>query len=300
MKDYIVRASAANGAVRAFAVTSKVLAERARTCHHTSPVISAALGRLLSAGAMMGIMMKGKDDLLTLQILSDGPAKGLVVTADCAGHVKGYPKVPDVELPANALGKLDVGGAVGGGILRVVRDMGLKEPYIGTTQLQTGEIAEDLTYYFASSEQVPSSVGLGVLIDTDCSVRRAGGFIIQLMPQAGEDVISCLERKIAGISPVTDMLERGWTPEQILEELLGELGLTILEQIPAQFSCNCSRERVRKALVSIPKKDLCSMADDGEPVEVKCQFCNAAYLFDVEELREMAERTETPGCEQEV
>ena len=186
MKDYIVRAAAADGAVRAFAITSKELTEQARSFHQTSPVITAALGRLLAAGAMMGVMMKGEKDLLTLQIMSDGPAKGFVVTADAFGNVKGYPKVPDVELPANAMGKLDVGGAVGSGILRVVRDMGLREPYIGTTQLQTGEIAEDLTYYFASSEQVPSSVGLGVLIDKDCSVRQAGGFILQLMPQAGD------------------------------------------------------------------------------------------------------------------
>ncbi len=288
MEDYIVRASAADGAVRAFAVTSRELTERAKNCHQTSPVISAALGRLLAAGAMMGVMMKGKDDLLTLQIIGDGPAKGLVVTADSAGHVKGYAHVPDVELPANALGKLDVGGAVGGGMLRVVRDLGLKEPYIGTTQLQTGEIAEDLTYYFAVSEQVPSSVGLGVLIDTDCSVRRAGGFIIQLMPQAEEEVIAHLEQKIAKISPVTEMLERGWTPERMLEELLGSLELVVLDKIPAQFACNCSKERVHKALASIPKKDLCSMADDAEPIEVKCQFCNTAYQFTPDELREMA------------
>lgn len=288
MEDYIVRASAADGAVRAFAVTARELVEQARSCHHTSPVISAALGRLLAAGAMMGVMMKGEKDLLTLQVMCDGPAKGLVVTADAAGHVKGYPKAAWVELAPNAQGKLDVGGAVGGGILRVVRDMGLKEPYIGTTQLQTGEIAEDLTYYFASSEQVPSSVGLGVLIDTDCSVRRAGGFIIQLMPQAGEDVIAYLEQQISKISPVTDMLEQGFTPERILEGLLGGLGLEVTERIPAQFVCNCSKERVRKALASIPKKDLCSMADDGEPVEVKCQFCNTAYQFAVDELRQMA------------
>lgn len=288
MEDYIVRATAADGAVRAFAVTARELVEQARNCHHTSPVISAALGRLLAAGAMMGVMMKGEEDLLTLQVMCDGPAKGLVVTADSAGHVKGYPKVAAVDLAANAQGKLDVGGAVGTGILRVIRDLGLKEPYVGTTQLQTGEIAEDLTYYFASSEQVPSSVGLGVLVDTDCSVRRAGGFMIQLMPQAGEDVIAHLERKIPQLAPVTEMLEQGFTPEQILEELLGGLGLEVTERIPAQFACNCSKERVRKALVSIPKKDLCSMADDGEPIEVKCQFCNTAYQFAVEELREMA------------
>lgn len=287
MKDYIVRAAAADGAVRAFAITSKELTEQARSFHQTSPVITAALGRLLAAGAMMGIMMKGEKDLLTLQIMSEGPAKGLVVTADAFGNVKGYPKVPDVELPANAMGKLDVGGAVGSGILRVVRDMGLKEPYIGTTQLQTGEIAEDLTYYFASSEQVPSSVGLGVLIDKDCSVRQAGGFILQLMPQAGDEVIGHLERNIKSLRPVTDMLEQKDTPEKMLERLLQGLSMEITDRIEAQFACQCSRDRIRKALSSIAENDLRSMIDDEEPVEVKCQFCNTAYSFDTEELKEL-------------
>ena len=289
-KDYIVRATAAEGAVRAFAVSSRNLTERARVCHNMSPVISAALGRLLAAGAMMGVMMKGSEDLLTLQIISDGPAKGLVVTADAAGNVKGYPQAADVELPANALGKLDVGGAVGSGILRVIRDLGLKEPYIGTTQLQTGEIAEDLTYYFASSEQVPSSVGLGVLVDTDCSIRQAGGFILQLMPQADDEVIAQLEKNISEISPVTDMLERGLTPEDMLEELLKGLEMEVIDSVPVNFVCNGSKERVQNALASISKSDMKSMVDDGEPIEVKCQFCNTAYTFDVEELKKMLER----------
>lgn len=286
MEDYIVRAAAADGRVRAFAITSKELTEQARQYHNTSPVMSAALGRLLSAGAMMGVMMKGEDDLLTLQIMSDGPAKGLVVTADAVGNVKGYAQVPDVELPANAMGKLDVGGAVGPGILRVIKDMGLKEPYVGTTQLQTGEIAEDLTYYFASSEQVPSSVGLGVLVDTDCSIRQAGGFILQLMPQAEDEVIEKLEQNISGLSSVTDMLERGFAPEQMLEELLAGMDMEIVERIPAHYTCNCSKERIARALASIPKKDLQSIVDDQEPIEVKCQFCNTAYQFEVDELKE--------------
>lgn len=287
--DYVIRATAAEGAVRAFAVSSRHLTERARQCHNMSPVISAALGRLLAAGAMMGVMMKGAEDLLTLQIISDGPAKGLVVTADAAGNVKGYPQAADVDLPANALGKLDVGGAVGGGILRVTRDLGLKEPYVGTTQLQTGEIAEDLTYYFASSEQTPSSVGLGVLVDTDCSIRQAGGFILQLMPQADDEVIAQLEKNISGISPVTDMLERGLTPEGMLEELLKGLEMKVIDSVPVNFVCNCSKQRVQKALASISKSDMQSMVDDGEPIEVKCQFCNTAYTFDVEELKKMLE-----------
>lgn len=287
MEDYIVRATAAGGAVRAFAITSKELTEQARRRHGTSPVISAALGRLLAAGAMMGVMMKGEKDLLTLQIMGDGPAKGLVVTADSSGRVKGYPQVHDVELPPNARGKLDVGGAIGSGILRVIKDLGLKEPYVGTTQLQTGEIAEDLTYYFASSEQAPSSVGLGVLVDTDCSIRQAGGFILQLMPQADDETLAKLEQNIANLSSVTDMLERGFTPEQMLGELLGGLGLEVTDKIPACFACNCSKGRIIRALASIPKSDMQSMVEDQEPIEVKCQFCNQAYQFGTEELRDI-------------
>ncbi len=289
MEDYIVRATAADHAVRAFAITSKQLTEYARSCHHTSPVVTAALGRLLAAGAMMGVMMKGEDDLLTVQVISDGPINGMTVTADACGRVKGYSNAVDVELPPNAIGKLDVGGAVGAGILRVIKDLGLKEPYVGTTELQTGEIAEDLTYYFVSSEQVPSSVGLGVLVDKDCSVRQAGGFIIQLMPNASDEVIEKLEEKIVKVNSVTELLEQGYTPEKILEELLGGLGLEITDKIPASFSCNCSKERIEKALLSIPKKDMLSIVDDNEPIEVKCQFCNRAYQFEVEELKEMLE-----------
>ncbi|MCI9124633.1 MAG: Hsp33 family molecular chaperone HslO [Eubacterium sp.] len=292
MNDYIVRAAAADHAVRAFAITARELTEQARIFHHTSPVVSAALGRLLSAGAMMGAMMKGPDDLLTIQVLGDGPVRGMTVTADAAGHVKGYAQQPQVELDANEMGKLDVGGAVGAGILRVMKDLGLKEPYVGTTQLQTGEIAEDLTYYFASSEQVPSSVGLGVLVDTDCSIRRAGGFILQLMPDTSDAVIQTLEENIKKIRPVTDMLEQGYTPEQLLEELLAGLEMEILERIPAAFACNCSKARIQKALISIPKKDLRDMIEDGEPIEVKCQFCNTAYPFEIEELKEMLAQCE--------
>lgn len=290
MEDYIVRASAADGAVRAFAVTSRELTERAKNCHQTSPVISAALGRLLAAGAMMGVMMKGKDDLLTLQIIGDGPAKGLVVTADSAGHVKGYAHVPDVELPANALGKLDVGGAVGGGMLRVVRDLGLKEPYIGTTQLQTGEIAEDLTYYFAVSEQTPSSVGLGVLMEKNNTVKQAGGFIIQLMPFAEDAVIEKLEQNLQRIKPVTTMLEDGMTPEGILETVLAGMDIEWTDRLPVQFFCNCDKDRVEKALVSIGEKELKDMIAEGKPIEVKCHFCNRAYRFTVADMERLLER----------
>ena len=250
MSDYIVRATAADANIRAFAVTSREMVETAREDHMTTPVMTAALGRLLSAGAMMGAMMKGDKDIITLQIQCSGPAKGLTVTADSHGNVKGFAINPQVELPLNAAGKLDVGGALDLGILTVIKDMGLKEPYSGQCELKTGEIAEDLTYYFATSEQIPSAVGLGVLVDKDQSVKQAGGFIIQLMP---------------------------FTPDEVVDRLETE----------TRFHCDCSKERVSRALSTLSKKDLDSIIADGESIEVKCQFCNKAYEFTVDELKEM-------------
>lgn len=287
MNDYMVRATAADGQVRAFAATTRNLAEAAREAHETSPVATAALGRLLTAGVMMGSMMKGEKDVLTLQIKAGGPLKGITVTADSQGNVKGYVGNPNVVIPANSKGKLDVAGAVGPGFLNVIKDMGLKEPYSGQTMLQTCEIAEDLTYYFATSEQTPSAVGLGVLMNKENTVRQAGGFIIQLMPFASEEIISGLEKKLAEVTSVTAMLEEGKTPEQILEQLLGEFGLEINDTMPCRFHCNCSKERVEKAVISIGKKDLKEMIADGKPIEVNCHFCNQHYQFTVEELKEM-------------
>ena len=285
MSDYIVRATAADHQIRAFAVTSAELVERARSIHNTSPAATAALGRLLSAGAMMGAMMKGDNDLLTLQIKGDGPIGGITVTADSKARVKGYVNEPAVLIPANAKGKLDVAGAVGNGMLRVIKDLDLKEPYVGQTELQTGEIAEDLTYYFATSEQVPSSVGLGVLLNRDNTIRQAGGFIIQLMPFTDEKVIDELERKLSGMSSVTALLDQGLTPEELLEKLLGDFGLEITDTLPASYYCNCSRERVEKAVVSIGSKEIRDMIQENKPIEVKCQFCERAYTFDVEDLK---------------
>lgn len=287
MTDYIVRATAANAQVRAFAITSREMVETARVHHGTSPVITAALGRLLSAGAMMGSMLKGEKDILTLQINASGPVKGLTVTADARANVKGYAIVPDVVLPPNAAGKLDVGGALGLGILNVIKDLGLKEPYCGQTVLQTGEIAEDLTYYFATSEQVPSSVGLGVLMNKDNTVKQAGGFIVQLMPFAEEETISRLEENLSGVKSVTSLLDEGKTPEEILEVLLAGLSMQIVDTIPAQFYCNCDKKRIEKAIISIGKKDIQEMIDEGKEIEVKCHFCNTAYSFSVEELKEL-------------
>lgn len=287
MSDYIIRATAADAGIRAFAATTKELVEKARQIHDTSPVITAALGRLLTGGVMMGAMLKGEDDLLTLQVSGDGPVRGMTVTAGSNGTVKGYAVEPQVMLPKNAAGKLDVGGAVGRGTLRVIKDMGLKEPYVGQTALQTGEIADDLTYYFAASEQVPSSVGLGVLMEKNNTVKQAGGFIIQLMPFVGEEVIGALEKNLAAFSTVTTVLDEGKTPEEMLQQLLAGLDPVITEKVPCWYECSCSRERMERAIISIGKKDIEEMINDGEAIEVNCQFCGNSYHFSVKELKEM-------------
>lgn len=290
MTDYIVRATAANNQIRAFAATTKETVESARQAHNTSPVATAALGRLLTGGAMMGSMMKNDSDMLTIQIKGDGPIGGLTVTADSKGNVKGYVEHPEVMLPPNAQGKLDVAGALGIGLISVIKDMGLKEPYVGQTILQTSEIAEDLTYYFATSEQVPSSVGLGVLMEHDNTVKQAGGFIVQLMPFVDDDVVDRLEANIKKISSVTSMLDKGMTPEEILEEVLDGFEVEVKDTMPAQFYCNCTKERVEKAIISIGKKDIQEMVEDGKPIEVNCHFCGKSYEFSVEELKTLIKK----------
>lgn len=282
--DKIVRGIAANGQIRCFAIESTQLVEEARQRHNTSPVVTAALGRLLSGGAMMGSMMKGASDLLTLKIDCSGPIKGLTVTADANGNVKGFPIVPQVSLPASPQGKLDVGRAIDLGVLTVIRDTGLKEPYSGTINLVSGEIAEDLTYYFAVSEQTPSSVALGVLMNRNNTVNKSGGYIIQLMPEASEEIIDILEKRLKEMKPVTTLLSSGHTPESMLELLLHDFDLEITETISTAFSCNCSKGRVEKALISLGTKEIDSMIEDGKPIEVNCHFCNTNYKFDIEEL----------------
>lgn len=290
MKDYLVRATAADAQIRAFAATTRQIVETARLKADTSPVVTAALGRLLTAGSMMGSMLKGEEDLLTLQVTGDGPMGGMTVTADSKGHVKGYANEPQVILPANSQGKLDVGGAVGSGILRVIQDSGLKDPYVGQTVLQTGEIADDLTYYFATSEQVPSSVGLGVLMERDNTVRQAGGFIVQLMPFAEEETISRLEQNLGKIRSVTSMLDEGLTPEELLGLVLEGMDIQFRDTCEVEFSCSCSKERVEKALISIGREEIDKIIADGEPIEVKCHFCNKGYQFSVQELEEIVEK----------
>lgn len=287
MSDSIVRAIAANAQIRAFAASTREMTESARVRHNTSPIATAALGRLLTAGVIMGVMNKGEKDLVTLQISGDGPMEGLLVTADSKGRGKGYVKQPSVMLPPSKAGKLDVGGAIGRGYLQVIKDLGLKEPYSGQVELQTGEIAEDLTYYFAASEQVPSCVGLGVLMEKNNTVAQAGGFIIQLMPFAEEWVITQLEENLKSFTTVTDMLEQGHSAESMLKFMLKGFDIEITDVISPEFYCNCDKKRVEKALISVGGAELEDMIQDGKPIEVNCHFCNTSYTFTVDELERM-------------
>ena len=285
--DYILRVTALKGMIRAFFITDRDTVESLRKAHNTSPVVTAALGRLATGALMMGVDMKDKWESVTLKIESDGPIKGMTVVADPEGNVKGYPVEPLVIIPANSKGKLDVGGAVGKGSLSVIKDMGLKEPYTGQVPLISGEIAEDLTYYFAASEQIPSSVALGVLMNKENTVRQAGGFMIQLMPGADEDVLSRLEERLASMKSVTACLDEGMGPREIMELLLSDMEPEINEKIPVRFRCGCSRERMEAAIISIGRKDLRSLIDEGEPVEAVCHFCGTKYRFEVEELKKL-------------
>ena len=290
--DYIVRGSAAGQMVRAFAATTRGTCEHARRIHGLSPVAAAALGRTMTAALMMGAMMKGEKDVLTLQFGGDGPIGQITATAGSNGTVKGYVENPSVLLPPNAAGHFDVGGAVGKGFLHVLRDTGLKEPYAGEVEIQTGEIAQDLAYYFAVSEQVPSVVALGVLINReDGTVREAGGYILQLMPDCPESVIAGLEKTVVTMSSVTDLLRAGKTPEDMLEMLLGELDLHLYERTPARFACNCSRERVEKVLMALGRRQLMEIVDEGKPETLHCSFCNTDYTFSVDEMRDILRKT---------
>lgn len=286
-KDYIVRASLANDSVRAFAISSTHLVAEARERHKTLPVVTAALGRLLSAGVIMGSMMKGDKDIVTISLKGDGPAGYITVTADSHGHVKGFPGNPNVDIPRKYAGKLDVGAAVGRGLLTVSYDLGLKEPYSGQVEIQTGEVAEDLAYYFTASEQLPSAVGLGVMVDTDSSVKHAGGFIVQLLPDAPEDVIELLEKKLANLEPVTAMMEKGMTPEDMLSYIFEGVDIEFTERHDVEFYCDCSKEKVKRALAAISDKDLQDIVNDGEDIEVKCYFCNTAYKFSIADIKDI-------------
>lgn len=290
-KDYMVRATAGNAQIRAFAATTRDLAEYARKAHNLSPIAAAALGRLMTGTAMMGTMMDNDDDLITVKMDGDGPLKGVLATADRHGNVKGYAVNPYVIMEPNAAGHLNVGGGIGEGTLTVIRDMGLKEPYVGQVPLYSGEVAEDLTYYFTKSEQTPSSVGLGVLVERESlSVIAAGGFIIQLLPFADEQTITHLEFNLQKFSSVTDILKAGKTPEDLLKIVLEGFDIEFTDKVDLNFYCNCDKDRVERALMLIGKKDIQEMIDDGKDVELRCHFCNKAYTFSVDELKAIKEK----------
>lgn len=287
--DYILRGTIGASA-RIFIANTKETVQKAFELHHTSPVMSAALGRSLTAAAMMGCMLKSDGDLLTITIKGDGPGGGLTVTADSKARVKGYVYNPVVDIPLKENGKLDVQGALGYGSMTIIKDMGLKEPYVGQIPLVSGEIAEDLTYYFAKSEQTPSAVALGVLVDRDYSIKQAGGFIIQMLPNAQEEVISALEEKLARLSPVTTMLEEGMSCEEIFDFITENLEHNVLDKIPVEFYCNCSKEKVEKALISAGKGELTSILEEDGQATLHCHFCNKDYIFNAEELKSLIER----------
>ena len=289
MSDYRIRGTAADGQIRFLAATTRDIVEEARNRHNTSPVMTAALGRLMTAGLLMSADMKGEKDLLTLQIRGDGPGQGLIVAADSQGHVKGYPIEPHVLIPANEKGKLDVSGALGHGTLSVVRDSGYAEPYSSQIELVSGEIAEDITYYYATSEQTPSSVALGVLMNKNNTVAQAGGYLIQLLPGTEDALIDKLEGRLKGIDSVTTLLQSGKTPEDIIEDILDGFSPQFAEEKQeVSFFCNCSKERVGKVLISLGKKELIDMVKDKKPVEVHCHFCNTNYIFSIHEVEEIA------------
>ena len=296
-EDVIVRGIAADGLIRAYAASTRRTVQEARERHQTSPVATAALGRLLTAGAMMGNMLKDPGELITLSVRGDGPLGGITVTTDAFGHVKGYVGNPDVWLPLNAAGKLDVGGAVGAGMLAVVQDQPWGEPYSSQLSLLSGEIGDDVAAYFVQSEQIPTSVGLGVLVDTDLSVKQSGGFLIQLMAGHDEELTTQLEQRLQGVSSVTDLLEEGLTPTDILQRILGDLGFEETKRSPVSFFCNCSRERTERVLITLGAKEVQSLIDDGEPATLTCNFCRESYTFSVEELRTLLARMTSPAEE---
>lgn len=289
--DHIIRAITADGFVKAMAIESTAMVERARQIHHTTPTATAALGRVLSAASMMGNLQKVENGAMTLQIKGGGPLGTILATSDAEGNVRGYVTNPNIELLEKYAGKLDVGAAVGtNGMLTVIRDLQMKEPYIGSIELTTGEIADDVTAYFAQSEQTPTACALGVLVDTDCSVKVAGGYLIQLLPGAPDDVIMKIETGIACAGAVTPMLERGMTPEEILRKVLCEFELEFFDPQEVAYRCYCSRERVEKSLIAIGRKDLREIVDEGEPISIECQFCDRIYRFTPDEVGELLRR----------
>ncbi|MBK5243283.1 Hsp33 family molecular chaperone HslO [Clostridium sp.] len=286
--DKLVRATAKGGQVRIIAAITTDLVNEGVTMQKCAPTAAAALGRMLTAGVLMGTMLKSKGDSLTLQINGGGEAKGVLVTAHADSTVKGYIGNPNIDLPANNKGKLDVSGAIGvDGYLRVIRDLGLKEPYVGQVPISTGEIGDDLAYYFTVSEQTPSAVGLGVLVDTDMSIKASGGFIIQMMPGADEFVADIITYRLEEVPSITEFISKGMSIEEILEFIFEDMQLKIHEEIVPMYKCDCCRERVERALISIGKVDLEEIYNDGKTEEIKCHFCNKNYEFNHEDIGQL-------------
>ncbi len=288
MSDTIVRGNSIDGSIRVFAGITTDLVERAREIHNCYPVAAAALGRTLTIASMMGATLKSETDAITIQFNGDGPLGTIVVTANSKSQVRGYVENPYVELPLNKKGKIDVGGGVGKGTLGIIRDLGLKEPYIGQVPIVTGEIGEDLTYYYATSEQVPTAIGLGVLVDTDGSIICAGGFMLQLMPEATEDTAEKLEKIVRSLPPVTTMIQDGLTAEDILFKVTDGFDMLMENKpIKPEYYCDCSKERMERALISIGRKELTSLIDEQGNAELTCQFCDNKYNFSKDELTEL-------------
>lgn len=283
----LIRCITSDGCVTAIAVDTTDVVNRAADLHGTSAVVSAALGRLLTAASMMGSQLKGERDSLTLRIDGDGPLKGIVAVSDSAGHVKGYPVNSVVEIPLNAKGKLDVGGAIGQGKLYVLKDLGMREPYNGVISLVSGEIAEDITAYFAVSEQIPTVCALGVLVNPDLSVQQAGGLLIQLLPAADEATIQKVERSVKGIRPITTSMANGRTLEDIVFDALKEFDVEILDERTVEYRCDCSRERTEKVLRKLGREELEKLASEQETTEVCCHFCNKKYRFSASDIKNL-------------
>ena len=290
MADYIVNAITSNGAIRVIAADTKELCNRAMEIHKMSATAAAALGRALTAAAIMGSILKSEDDSITLQLNGGGPIGRVIAVADGKANVKGYVDNPLVDLPLNSVGKLDVGGAIGkDGMLSIIRDLGLKEPYVGQVPLVNGEVAEDLTKYYATSEQLPTAVALGVLVDVDYTIKAAGGFILQILPGAYDEDIDNVEKAISEISSVTNMLDSGKKPEDIVEQLLSGYEIEYFDNVSTQYKCDCSRERTDRALISLGKDELSKIINEDEKAEMTCHFCDNIYNYTKEELEALLE-----------
>ena len=291
MKDYLVRGMTMDGMVKVVAIRSTELVRRGATIHKTTPNATAAFGRALTAASMMGNMQKVDNGSMTLQIKGDGPIGSIVCVSDPIGNVRGYVYEPNVPLVEKHPGKLDVGATVGvNGTLTVIRDLQMKEPYVGSIELVSGEIGDDVTAYFAQSEQTPTACALGVLVDRDMSVKVAGGYLIQLLPGATDEVIDAVEKGIQRAGAVTKMLEQGMTPEDILGQVLGDLGVVFMETTEVAYKCYCDRDRVTAALISLGKKELAEIAGEGETFPVECQFCDQIYSFTPEDILELLKK----------